>query len=466
MSVPSQSGRFQVAIVGSGPSGFYAAESLIRRLVNVQVDLFDRLPTPFGLVRGGVAPDHPKIKQVIAVYEKVAQSPCFHFVGNVSLGRDVTVQELRSAYHAVIIACGANADRRLDIPGESLIASHTATEFVGWYNGHPDFRNRSFDLSNETAVVIGNGNVAADVVRVLARPVDDFRRTDMSEHAIEALSRSRIKTIHVIGRRGPAQAKFTSPELRELLSITNCSAHVDANDLLLNDASRVELKDPNSGERQKNIDLLASRIAVQSDAARRIHFRFCEAPVEIKGTDCVESIVLSKCRLEGAAFAQTAVPTSQRVELRCDMVFRSVGYRGEPIPDVEFDQRRGIIPNIGGRCTSAGLPLPGLYVTGWIKRGPTGIIGTNRADSIETVDALLTDMTVLSSGQRPGLSAIDAVLRRRNVQAVDFAGWQTLDAAEKRAGALKSKPREKFTVVADMLKLAGIDDYVRHNPAE
>ena len=187
MSMPSQSGRFHVAIVGSGPSGFYAAESLIRRLVNVQVDMFDRLPTPFGLVRGGVAPDHPKIKQVIAVYEKVAQSPCFHFVGNVSLGRDITVQELRSAYHAVIIACGANADRRLGIPGESLIGSHTATEFVGWYNGHPDFRNRSFDLSNETAVVIGNGNVAADVVRVLARPVDDFRRTDMSEHAIEAL---------------------------------------------------------------------------------------------------------------------------------------------------------------------------------------------------------------------------------------------------------------------------------------
>jgi ferredoxin/flavodoxin---NADP+ reductase len=466
MPTSLEGGAFQVAIVGSGPSGFYAAESLIRRVANVQVDVFDRLPTPFGLVRGGVAPDHPKIKQVIAVYEKVAQSPRFRFVGNVTLGRDIMVEELRAAYHAVIIACGANADRRLEIPGENLFGSHTATEFVGWYNGHPDFRDSTFDLSNQTAVVIGNGNVAADVVRILARPVDDFRRTDMSEHAIEALSCSRIKTIHMIGRRGPAQAKFTSPELKELLGITNCSAHVEAKDLSLNDASRIELEDPSSGERQKNIGLLASRTAVQSEATRQIHFRFSEAPVEIKGTDCVESIVLAKCRLEGSPFAQIAVPTAERVELRCGLVFRSVGYRGEPIPGVAFDQRSGTIPNVAGRCISGGLPLPGLYVTGWIKRGPTGIIGTNRADSIETIDTLLADMAVLSSDQKPGLSAIGAVLRSRKVQAVDFAGWQTLDAAERRAGALKSKPREKFTLVADMLKLAGIGDYVRHNPAE
>jgi ferredoxin/flavodoxin---NADP+ reductase len=466
MPMIPDSGTFQVAIVGSGPSGFYAAEALIRRLPSVQVDMFDRLPTPFGLVRGGVAPDHPKIKQVIAVYEKVAQSPRFQFIGNVSLGRDVTVQELRAAYHAVIIACGASADRRLGIPGESLIGSHTATEFVGWYNGHPDFRDRNFDLASETAVVIGNGNVAADVVRVLARPVDDFRRTDMSEHAIDALSRSKIKTIHVIGRRGPAQAKFTSPELKELLSVTDCSAHVEARDLLLNDESLTELEDPNGGEKQKNIDLLKSRAALRSEAARQIHFRFYEAPIEIKGVGRVESIILAKCRLEGAPFAQSAVPTTERIELRCGLIFRSVGYRGESLPGVAFDERSGTIPNVGGRCSSAGLPLPGLYVTGWIKRGPTGIIGTNRADSIETVDTLLADRNVLTSGQRPGLFAIDAILRTRNIQSINFAGWQTLDAAERKAGALKNKPREKFTVVADMLKLARVGDYIRNNFAE
>jgi len=442
------------AIVGAGPSGFYAAEALLRKSPGIRVDLFDRLPTPFGLVRGGVAPDHPKIKQVALTYDKIARSPGFAFRGNVEIGCTVTVQDLTRAYHIVVLAYGASADRALRIPGEQLSGSHTATEFVGWYNGQPDFQNATFDLSGECAVIIGQGNVAADLARMLATPVDDLRRTDITEQALDVLSASRVREIHVIGRRGPAQAKFTSVELNELGRIRNCAAVVSACDLELNAASAAELADRHADESRKNFEIFRTFAATGARGAhRRIIFHFCKTPVRISGVEKVERITLAHSELQGAPFAQRALPTSMHLELGCQLAFRSVGYRGRPIPGVDFDGENGVIPNRRGRCLLHGEPVPGLYVTGWIKRGPTGIIGTNRADSVETVQSILEDVARGPAVSKPGFAGLEAELAACKV--VGYADWQRIDAAERARGEPNGKPREKFTAVCDLITAAG-----------
>ena len=439
-----------VAIIGSGPSGFYAAEALLRR-ANVHVDMFDRLPTPFGLVRGGVAPDHPKIKQVCLVYDKIAKSPNFQFLGNVPVGTTVSVDQLRNSYHAVIIACGASADRRLGISGEDLPGSHTATEFVGWYNGHPDYQDRKFDFSQETAVVIGQGNVAADVVRILATPVSMLRATDITDAALDALSHSRIRHIHVIGRRGPAQAKFTPVELKELGRIPDCQVHCCATDLKLNQASVDETVDPHSDDIKKNIEIFhafASRDAQAS--GRHLYFRFLEAPLRINGSSRVASVTLVKNRLVGEQFAQIAIAGSDKLELECGLLFRSVGCRGVALPGVNFDDLRGTIPNVKGRCLEDGQPIRGLYVTGWIKRGANGLIGTNRADSVETVEAVFEDLPILDSTRKRRAASIDAICADGS-KVVSYSSWEKIDFWERRRGQDRGKPREKFTVISDML---------------
>ena len=344
----SEQNPLRAAIVGSGPSGFYAAEALLRRPYT-KIDMLDRLPTPFGLVRAGVAPDHPKLKQVCLVYDRIARSPGFTFLGNVSIGKDLSIAQLRAAYHVVIIACGASADRRLGIPGEDLPGSHTATEFVGWYNGHPDYRDRKFDFSCPTAVIIGQGNVAADVARILATPVDCLRGTDICETALEALAESRIKDIHIIGRRGPAQAKFASVELKELGQIRDCAALCDASDLELNPASREELAHPNGDDNRKNLEAFRSFARnVEGSAPRRLYFRFLETPVRINGGSRVGSIALARNELAGTKFEQVAVATSATVELPCGLIFRSVGYKGVSLPGVPFATTTGTIPNVKG----------------------------------------------------------------------------------------------------------------------
>jgi ferredoxin--NADP+ reductase len=442
---------FRVAIVGSGPSGFYAAEALLRR-PNVHVDMFDRLPTPFGLVRGGVAPDHPKIKQVCLVYDKIARSPGFTFLGNVMIGRDLTIEQLRAAYHAVVIACGASTDRRLGIPGENLPRSYTATEFVGWYNGHPDYQDREFDFSHDTAVVIGQGNVAADVARILATPVECLQTTDISEVALEALAHSRIRNIHIIGRRGPAQAKFTSVELKELGKICDCVALCSATDLELNSASVDELADPHGDENRKNVKTFRSfAVNVTTSGVRRLYFRFLETPIRINGNSHVASVTLTKNNLVGSKFEQVAVAGSLSLELPCGLVFRSVGYKGVSLPGVAFDERSGTIPNAKGRCLDGNEPMPGLYVTGWIKRGPSGLIGTNRADSVETVETIVEDLTMLDVAPRPGADGLRSALSTSGIRVVSYADWQNIDISERNRGQRKGKPREKFTCVADMI---------------
>jgi ferredoxin--NADP+ reductase len=452
----SESNPLQVAIVGSGPSGFYAAEALLRRRSGIRIDMFDRLPTPFGLVRGGVAPDHPKIKQVILVYEKIAKSPGFAFYGNVEVGRDLSLDELRNAYHVVIIACGASADRRLAIPGEGLLGSHTATEFVGWYNGHPDFQDRIFDFSQEVAVIIGQGNVAADVARILAMPVDDLRRTDITEVAIEALAVSCIREIIIIGRRGPAQAKFTSVELKELGNIRECAAILDPAELELDPVSAAELAHSSGDENRKNVDIFRSfATGACAPAARRIHFRFLETPVRINGDREVTSITLAKNSLQGPAFAQVAVAGPQTLDLPCGLVFRSIGYRGLQLPGLGFDDRTGTIPNLKGRCVNGKDQLPGVYVTGWIKRGPTGIIGTNRADSVETVETVLADLPNLDPAPKSGMARLGPIFTARAIRAVTYGEWQHLDMVERERGRPWDKPREKLTRVPEMI--AAID---------
>ncbi|MCK8517229.1 FAD-dependent oxidoreductase [Methylonatrum kenyense] len=446
----------KIAVVGSGPSGFYAAEALLRADLPVQVDMLERLPTPFGLVRSGVAPDHPKLKEVIKVYDRIARNPEFRFLGNVALGEDLTVDELQANYHAIVLACGAQSDRRMGIPGEDLPGSHTATEFVGWFNGHPDYRDLAFDLDGEVAVIVGQGNVAADVCRILAKPVRELRSTDISEHALEALAQSRIREIHIVGRRGPAQARFTPRELRELGEIPDCVTLANSDDLRLGPHCETEIEDPQNGNAGKNCALFREFAANQTgDARTQVRFHFYRSPSEVLGSNRVTGLRLERNRLDGPAFAQVARPTGETTTLDCDLLFRSIGYKGVPIPGLPFDDVRGIVPNQAGRVAVNDRTVPGVYVTGWLKRGPSGVIGTNRADSVETVKHLLSDLADAPATSKPGHQGLEELLRQRRAEQVSYQQWLQIDEAEVMRGQPRGKPREKFTRVRDMLACAG-----------
>jgi len=451
----TQHNPLRVAIIGSGPSGFYAAEALLKSAPAVSVDMFERLPAPFGLVRNGVAPDHPKLKEAIFVYAKIAEHPQFSFFGNATIGHDVTVAELRASHHALVFCCGAETDRKLDIPGEELPGSHTATEFVGWYNGHPDYRNREFDLSSKVAVVIGQGNVAVDVCRILSKTIDELKHTDIAQHALDALADSKIREIHMIGRRGPAQAKFTHVEIRELGELADCDPVVNPDDLKLNPESEAELADKRNRSPIKNMEILSTFANRPAPTKRkRCYLRFLASPVELQGSDRVERLVLARNHLEGEPFKQIARETGEKIVLDCGLVFRSIGYRGVPMLGLPFDERRGVFSNRDGRVTEPdGSALPGLYCAGWIKRGPSGIIGTNRADSVATVKALLSDVErkSIDTTARPGADIIYPMLKARSVRVFGYPDWLKIDAAEIERGAPLGKPREKFTLIEEML---------------
>ena len=451
-TLATENNPLRVAIVGSGPSGFYAAEELLKSGRHITVDMIDRIPTPFGLVRSGVAPDHPKLKTPIIIFDKVSQLSGFSFFGNVTVGTDISVDELRATHHAILFACGAQAERHLNVPGEELTGSYTATEFVGWYNGHPDYYDRKFDLSQEVAVVIGQGNVAADVVRALTKSVDDLRTTDMAEHALDALAASRVKEIHVIGRRGPSQAKFTNKELKELGELQGCRVEVSQSYFDMNEASLTELADKNNSSAAKNVEILRGWASATTSMAggKRIIFNFLQSPVALEGAGRLEKLVLERNRLEGAPFDQQAVGTGVMVNLPCGLLFRSIGYRGVPIPGIPFNEKRAIFPNTQGRINDTS----GLYTAGWIKRGPSGIIGTNRSCAVETVATLLSDLAALDETSKPGAQGLNNLLATRNIRVVDYDGWKKIDAEEVARGQAKGKPREKITSVADMLKIA------------
>jgi ferredoxin/flavodoxin---NADP+ reductase len=451
----------RVAIVGSGPAGFYAAEHLLKlENVTVEVDMFDRLPTPYGLVRAGVAPDHPKIKSVIRVYEKTAARPGFRFFGNVEVGRDVSAAELAERYHAVIFSYGTSVDRHLGIPGEELPGSHSATEFVNWYNAHPDFADHEFDLSCQTAVVIGNGNVATDVARMLALTREELEQTDTAEHAIEALASSGIKEIVILGRRGPAQAAFTNPEVRELGELIDADIIIDESECDLDEVSQAFMdSDEADPTTRRNVEIFTDFSKRKPEAKnKRVVMRFLRSPVAIEGNGRVERIVLGRNELEhDETGAIKARDTGERETIECGLVFRSIGYKGLPVEGVPFSDKRGIIPNEGGRVMDSGEQVPGLYAVGWIKRGPSGVIGTNKKDAQDTVDNLLAD---LEGGKLPepklasDPSAIESLLAERKPDHVTFPSWQAIDAAEVARGEPQGRPRVKFCRVAEMLDAA------------
>ena len=444
----------RVAVVGAGPAGFYTTEALLRTDRPIRVDLIDRLPTPYGLVRAGVAPDHQKLKAAIRVYEKIAQRTGFAFLGNVNVGRDVSVEELRRFYDAIVLSYGSETDKRLGIAGEDLPGSVTATAFVGWYNAHPDYRDLEFDFSCEVAVVIGQGNVAMDVSRVLAKTVDELAKTDIADYALDALSRSKIREIHLVGRRGPAQAKFTPPEIREIGELEDCDPIVQAEDLVLNPESEAEIADPENRHAKDNYEILkefASRGAPAKN--RRYYVRNFESPKEIRGDGRVESIVLEKTALSGKAFEQNARGTGTTIEVPCGLIMRSIGYRGIAMPGVPFDEKAGVIPSEAGRVTENGAPVRGLYVAGWIKRGPSGVIGTNKPDGYETAECLLADIGSLVPCATPETAPLVELLRGRGIRTVSFDDFRKIDAVEVERGKKVGKPREKFARVAEMLAL-------------
>jgi ferredoxin/flavodoxin---NADP+ reductase len=451
----------KVAIVGAGPAGFYAAEHLLRHPdAEVEVDLFDKLPTPFGLVRAGVAPDHPKIKSVIRVYEKTAARPGFQFFGGVELGKDLSAAELAERYHAALYAYGSATDRKLGIPGEDLPGSHAATEFVAWYNAHPDCADLEFDLAAERAVVIGNGNVATDVARMLALTREELECTDTAHHAIDPLADSGVREIVILGRRGPAQAAFTNPELRELGEMVDADIVVDPDEVDLDPLSREWLdSDQATPTNRRNVEIFTDFAGREPEGkGRRIVMRFLRSPVAIEGDGRVERIVLARNELyRDDAGSIRARDTGERETLDCGLVFRSIGYRGIGVEGLPFDERRGTIANQGGRVTdpATGERVVGQYVVGWIKRGPSGVIGTNKKDAQETVDNIFDDLEAGAVGEpSPGASAIEDLLAERVPDHVEWSGWELIDSAERERGKPLGRPRVKFVSVAEMLDAA------------
>jgi len=428
----------RVAVVGSGPAGFYAAAALLGADPPVEVDMIERLPTPWGLVRLGVAPDHPKIKSVSRAFERIAEQPGFRFLGDVEVGRDLHHADLVRLYDAVVYSVGAQTDRRMEIPGEDLPGSWAATELVAWYNGHPDYQELDFELERaRRVVVVGAGNVALDVVRMLALTPEELGPTDTTDAAIAAICGAGIEEIVMVARRGPAQAAFTTPELAELGELAGADVLVDPAEL-----AGAEPKDTNS---ERNLEVLRGYAAREPEGKpKRILLRFFRSPVAILGEEQVEGVELVRNELDEN---ERAVPTGERETLDCELVFRSVGYRGVALAEVPFDERSGTIPNDRGRVLGPeGKPLPGVYCAGWIKRGPSGVIGTNKKDATETVELLLEDAAAGRLAAKPEATA-DAVLdllAERGATVVMYAGWTAIDEAERGAGEKLGRPRVKL----------------------
>ncbi|KAI7981480.1 hypothetical protein LOK49_Contig36G00005 [Camellia lanceoleosa] len=462
----------RVCVVGSGPAGFYTAEKMLKRHQGAEVDIVDRLPTPYGLVRSGVAPDHPETKIVTNQFSRVAQNERCSFFGNVSLGSSVSLSELREMYHVVVLAYGAESDRVLGITGEDLAGIHSAREFVWWYNGHPDCKYLAPNLkSTDTAVILGQGNVALDVARILLRPTAELATTDIASHALAALEESSIRKVYLVGRRGPMQAACTTKELREVLGIKDLHINIKEADLAKTPADEEELK---NSRIQKRVYELLSKAAVsrpshRSSDQRELHFVFFRKPDGFLDSDDrsghVVGVRFEKTILKESVGSgkQVAVGTGQFEDLECRLVLKSIGYRSVPVDDLPFDAHKGIVPNVGGRVliNSSGdrTQLEGVYVCGWLKRGPTGIIATNLYCAEETIMSISEDLEkgVLASTPslpKPGREGLLRLLDRRNVKVIPFSFWEKIDTEERRLGSLKNKPRDKLTTWEELLKVA------------
>jgi len=448
---------YHVAIVGSGPSGYFAAASLLKFAdsaddADVRVDMLEMLPTPWGLVRSGVAPDHPKIKSISAQFEKTALDPRFRFFGNIVVGDHVQAAELAERYDAVIYAVGAQSDRSLGIPGEDLAGSVAAVDFVGWYNAHPHFEEMAPDISSGRAVVVGNGNVALDVARILVTDPDVLATTDIADHALKVLHDRGVEEVLVLGRRGPLQAPFTTLELRELGALEGLG---DV-DVIVDPADFADISDEDIEAAGKtvrnNIKVLRGYAEREPRGAkRRIVFRFCTSPIELKGEGRVESIVLGRNALVDDNGRIVAKDTGEREEVPAQLVVRAVGYRGVPTPGLPFDDRSGTIPHANGRIDGR----RNEYVVGWIKRGPTGVIGSNKSDSQETVDTLVSDLSgadLAEVGADYPEELVEWLLERQPKLITDDH-WKLIDEHERSAGRPHGRPRVKLTSVAELLRI-------------
>ncbi len=455
----------RVAIVGAGPAGFYAAGHLLRRKTHrVEVDMFDKLPTPFGLVRCGVAPDHQKIKNVTRVYTKIAALGGFRFFGNVEYGRHLSLDQLRAHYHQIYFSTGAQVDRRLNIPGEDLGRSYSATDFVAWYNGHPDYRHLTFDLTQERVAVVGVGNVAVDVCRILCRTTEELAATDIADYALEALRHSRVKEVTMLGRRGPAQAAFTNPEAKELGLLPGADIRVPPAEAKL-DACTLE------GLGDKPPRAMAKKVAMIQDYATRarsgkgklLTIRFLVSPTKLcdDGTGHVGSVTLVKNELYDTGRGKLRPRATAKYEmLPATVVFRSVGYRGVPLPGLPFNESWGVVHSAKGRVVDpeqGGNAVPGIYVGGWIKRGPTGVIGTNKPDALESVKSMLEDVDrgVRLSPANPSATAAEQMVRACQSVFVSWEDWLRLDAMEVARGKVAGRPRVKYIATREVLEALG-----------
>ena len=450
---------WRIAVVGSGPSAFYTAEALFKSGVpHVHVDLFDRLPVPFGLVRGGVAPDHQNIKGVIKVYDKIAAHAGFRFFGNVKIGRDLQVADLAAHYHQIVYAFGCESDHKLGVPGEDLAGVHSATEFVGWYNGHPDHRHRTFDLAHAHRVaLVGNGNVAMDVARILLARPELLANTDISDHAFAVLQKSQVREVVLLGRRGPAQAAFSPKEIEEIAELPDVDVVVTADDSALDPMSEAWLAKEGARSQQRNVKFLQERTALgEGTRAKKLRCRFLVGPTELNGSGGkLRSVRVQHMGLVADADGTPRPkPRDSFEELQVDLLFKAIGYRGVPCPGVPFDDKKGIVPNVEGRVTEkAGGPVvTGQYVSGWCKRGPTGLIGTNSLDAKATVDKMKADHAdglMLT----PVHTDIRALLHTRSIDSVSWADWQRLDAWEQEKGRQQGKLRQKIASVEEMMRV-------------
>lgn len=449
--------KLRVAIVGAGPSGFYASGQLLAE--GFAVDLIDKLPTPFGLVRFGVAPDHPKIKNVTRVFEKTAANPDFRFFGGVELGRDVTREELLARYDLVLYTLGTSSDNRLGIPGEDLIGSYPATDFVAWYNGHPDAKDYEFDLDCERAVVIGNGNVAIDVARMLALDPSEVAPTDTADHAVTALAGHGVKEVIILGRRGPAQAAFTNPELLELGELERADVIVDPAQMQLDPVSAAWLEsDKAEPTNRRNVEIMTEYSGREpAGKSHRVVLKYLRSPVEILGDgERVTGLRMAINEIvDDGQGNPKAVATGATEDIECGLVFRSIGYRGEPVDSVPFEPKRGLICNAGGRVTTAdGDVLPCEYVSGWVKRGPSGVIGTNKKDSADTVARIVEDRDAGKLTPKGASDDADQWLRTKVPDLVEWDGWAKIDAHEVALGEPQGRPRVKLVDIDEMKQIA------------
>lgn len=450
---------FRLAIVGSGPGGFYTAHRLLKEWPNTQIDMFDSLPVPHGLVRFGVAPDHPEVKNVMTTFDKVAEDDRFRFLGNVPIGQNasngLSIKDLQSNFDAVLLSYGASEDRKMGIPGEDTYGVESARSFVGWYNGHPNYRNLTVPLDDtDTAVVVGQGNVALDIARILLSPIDELRKTDITEYALEELSKSRIKHVHVVGRRGPVQVSFTSKELREQMSLPNVQFNADMTLI----KSQIEESQAFISKNRplKRLMGLLEKGSPTTNADKSWTAKFLRSPVEVlkrANENRVSGIKYEINRLEGPLDQRKAVGTGEFETQECGVILTSIGYKSVPIEGIPFDSRKGLVPNRYGKVLDGEEELPGMYTSGWLKRGPTGVIVSTMADAYETADTIVDDLKNGRDMLQPSESNLDSLLEERNIRPVSYSDWKKIESEEFALGERLGKPREKFSSVADMLSV-------------